>query len=48
VNGTLQDDNIMKLIDESHDKADIDMDFKAIDKCKALKGIRKIGIIGKN
>jgi hypothetical protein len=40
VNGSLQEGNVMKLMEKSNDKADTDLGYKAIDKCKVLKGIQ--------
>jgi hypothetical protein len=34
VNGTLQEGNVMKLMEKSNEKGDTDLGYKAIEKCK--------------
>jgi len=39
INGTLQEGNVMKLMEKSNEQGDMDKGYKAIDECKKRESI---------
>jgi hypothetical protein len=37
INGTLQEGNVMKLMEKSNEKSDTDKGYEAIDACKKME-----------